>query len=89
MEKKVLTNEEVSALKDLKKQYRDLTEATGVIEIQKITIELKKEQIKEKLKSLQQEEIKLARKLEEKYGNGEISLESGEFLPNKETFEKI
>tara|TARA_B100001564_G_scaffold113372_1_gene94178 strand:- start:41 stop:292 length:252 start_codon:yes stop_codon:yes gene_type:complete len=83
MEKKVLTNEEVSALKDLKKQYRDLTEATGVIEIQKITIELKKEQIKEKLKSLQQEEIKLARKLEEKYGNGEISLESGEFLPNK------
>jgi predicted lipoprotein len=83
MEKKVLTNEEVSALKDLKKQYRDLTEATGVIEIQKITIELKKEQIKEKLKSLQQEEIKLARKLEEKYGNGEISLESGEFLPSK------
>ena len=83
MEKKVLTEEEVSGLKDLKKQYRDLTEATGVIEIQKITIELKKEQIKEKLKSLQQEEIKLARKLEEKYGNGEISLESGEFLPNK------
>ena len=83
MEKKVLTNEEVSALKDVKKQYRDLTEATGVIEIQKITIELKKEQIKEKLKSLQQEEIKLARKLEEKYGNGEISLESGEFLPSK------
>tara|TARA_B100001175_G_C19096918_1_gene443262 strand:- start:30 stop:281 length:252 start_codon:yes stop_codon:yes gene_type:complete len=83
MEKKVLTNEEVSALKDLKKQYRDLTEATGVIEIQKITIELKKEQIKEKLKSLQQEEIKLAKKLEDKYGNGEISLETGEFLPSK------
>jgi hypothetical protein len=83
MEKKVLTQEEVSELKGLKQQYRDLTEATGVIEIQKITIELKKEQIKEKLKSLQQEEIKLARKLEEKYGNGEISLESGEFLPSK------
>ena len=83
MEKKVLTQEEVSELKGLKQQYRDLTEATGVIEIQKITIELKKEQIKEKLKSLQQEEIKLAKKLEEKYGNGEISLESGEFLPSK------
>ena len=83
MEKKVLTQEEVSELKGLKQQYRDLTEATGVIEIQKITIELKKEQIKEKLKSLQQEEIKLAKKLEDKYGNGEISLESGEFLPSK------
>ena len=83
MEKKVLTEAEVSSLKDLKKQYRDLTEATGVIEMQKINLEIKKEQIKEQLKSLQQKEIKLAKELEEKYGNGEISLESGEFLPSK------
>jgi len=83
MEKKVLTEDEVSSLKDLKKQYRDLTEATGVIEMQIINLEIKKEQIKEKLKSLQQREIELAKELEEKYGNGEISLESGEFLPNK------
>ena len=83
MEKKVLTKDEVSSLKDLKKQYRDLTEATGVVEMQKLNLEIKKEQIKEKLKSLQQKEIKLAKELEEKYGNGEISLESGEFLPNK------
>ena len=83
MEKKVLTNDEVSSLKDLKKQYRDLTEATGIIEMQSLNLELKKEQIKEKLKSLQQEEIKLAKKLEDKYGNGEISLETGEFLPSK------
>ena len=83
MEKKVLTEAEVSSLKDLKRQYRDLTEATGVIEMQKLNLEIKKEQIKEKLKSLQQEEIKLAKELEEKYGNGEISLESGEFLPSK------
>ena len=83
MEKKVLTNDEVSSLKDLKKQYRDLTEATGVIEMQKINLEIKKEQIKEQLKSLQQKEIKLAKELEDKYGNGEISLETGEFLPSK------
>ena len=83
MEKKVLTKDEVSSLKDLKQQYRDLTETTGVIEMQIISLEIKKEQIKEKLKSLQQKEIKLAKELEEKYGNGEISLESGEFLPNK------
>ena len=83
MEKKVLTEDEVSSLKDLKQQYRDLTEATGVVEMQKLNLEIKKEQIKEKLKSLQQREIELAKELEEKYGNGEISLESGEFLPNK------
>jgi len=83
MEKKVLTKDEVSSLKDLKKQYRDLTEATGVVEMQKLNLEIKKEQIKEKLKSLQQEEIELAKKLEKDYGNGEISLETGEFLPSK------
>ena len=83
MEKKVLTQEEVSGLKDLKQQYRDLTETAGIVEMQSLNLELKKEQIKEKLKSLQQEEIKLAKELEEKYGNGEISLETGKFLPSK------
>jgi len=83
MEKKVLTKEEVSDLKGLKQQYKGLTEAAGIVEMQYLNLELKKEQIKEKLKSLQQEEIKLAKKLEDKYGNGEISLETGEFLPSK------
>ena len=83
MEKKVLTQEEVSELKGLKQQYRDLTETIGIIEMQSLNLKLKKEQIKENLKSLQQKEIKLAKELEEKYGNGEISLETGEFLPSK------
>jgi len=51
--------------------------------MQYISLELKKEQLKEQLKSLQQEEIELAKKLEKDYGNGEISLETGEFLPSK------
>ena len=83
MEKKVLTQEEVSELKGLKQQYRDLTETVGIVEMQSLNLKLKKEQIKENLKSLQQKEIKLAKELEEKYGNGEISLETGEFLPSK------
>ena len=83
MEKKVLKEEEIAKLKGLKKQYRDLTEAIGIVEMQYISLELKKEQLKEQLKSLQQEEIELAKKLEKDYGNGEISLETGEFLPSK------
>jgi hypothetical protein len=35
------------------------------------------------LQDLQQKEAALARSLEEKYGKGTISLESGEFLPSK------
>ena len=34
-------------------------------------------------KKVERKEIKLAKVLEDKYGNGEISLETGEFLPSK------
>ena len=46
-----------------------------------MNLQLQKDQIKTNLQQLQQQEAVLAKELEEKYGNGTISLESGEFLP--------
>jgi hypothetical protein len=82
MEKKVLTEEEVSNLKSLKQQFKDLTDVVGQIEIQIMNLEIKKDQLKSNLMQIQQQELVLAKELEEKYGDGTISLESGEFLPN-------
>ena len=82
MEKKVLTKEEVSNLKSLKQQFKDLTDVVGQIEIQIMNLEIKKDQLKSNLMQIQQQELVLAKELEEKYGDGTISLESGEFLPN-------
>jgi len=48
-----------------------------------MTLNLRKDQLKSNLFQLQQDEIRLAKELEEKYGNGSISLEKGEFLPNE------
>ena len=48
-----------------------------------MTLNLQKDQLKNNLFQIQQEEIKLGKELEEKYGNGSISLENGEFIPNK------
>jgi stress response protein YsnF len=45
-------------------------------------LQLKKEQLKSSLQSLQQQEIAIAKELEDKYGQGSISLETGEFLPS-------
>ena len=45
MEKKILTQEEVSGLKDLKQQYRDLTETAGIVEMQSLNLELKNDTI--------------------------------------------
>ena len=81
MEKKVLTQEEIDKIKKLKDQFEDLTINAGNIEIQIMNLQLQKDQIKSNLQQLQQQEKVIAQELEEKYGDGTISLESGEFLP--------
>jgi len=81
MEKKVLTQEEIDKIKKLKEQFEDLTGVAGNVEIQIINLQLQKDQIKLNLQQLQQQEKVVAQELEKKYGDGTISLESGEFLP--------
>ena len=63
--------------------FRNLTEISGVVEMQNYNIQIKKEQLKSNLQELQERELVAANKLEEKYGKGTISLETGEFLPSK------
>jgi hypothetical protein len=83
MEKKVLTEEEITKIKDLKKEFRDLTNAIGETEVQLMNLEFTKENLKIGFQNIQQQEMVIAKELEEKYGEGTISLESGEFLPNE------
>tara|TARA_R110000803_G_scaffold42801_1_gene91570 strand:+ start:2451 stop:2696 length:246 start_codon:yes stop_codon:yes gene_type:complete len=78
-----LTSEEIDNLTNLKNGYAELTSVIGNTETQIMTLKLRKDQLKNNLFQLQQDEIRLAKELEEKYGNGSISLEKGEFLPNK------
>ena len=82
-EKKVLLEEEINEITSLRKKYTDLTEVVGNIEMQIMTLNIQKDKIKEDLKILQNQEAVLAKKLEEKYGKGSISLESREFLPTE------
>jgi|TARA_R110000822_G_scaffold68945_4_gene167748 hypothetical protein len=82
-ENKVLSQEEISELKELKSTFKNLTEVSGVVEMQNYNIQIKKEQLKLNLQSLQQREAELAKSLEDKYGQGSISLETGEFIPTK------
>ena len=82
MEKKVLTQEEVAQLTELRNNYQTLVASIGNTEMQIMTFQLKKEQFKLQLQQLQEKEISLAKELENKYGSGTISLETNEFLPN-------
>jgi stress response protein YsnF len=82
MEKQVLSQEEIQKLTELKSQFNELVNVVGNVEIQIMDLQLKKEQLKSSLQSLQQQEIAIAKELEDKYGQGSISLETGEFLPS-------
>ena len=81
MENKVLTKEEIQTLTELKEKYNKLVIVLGETEAQIMDLKLRKEQIKSNLITLKQDEIKIGKELEEKYGNGTISLESGKFSP--------
>jgi stress response protein YsnF len=82
MEKQVLTQEEIQKLTELKSQFNELVNVVGNVEIQIMDLQLKKEQLKSSLQNLQQQEVSIAKELEDKYGQGSISLETGEFLPS-------
>jgi stress response protein YsnF len=82
MEKQVLTQEEIQKLTELKSQFNELVNVVGNVEIQIMDLQLKKEQLKSSLQNLQQQEMSIAKELEDKYGQGSISLETGEFLPS-------
>tara|TARA_B110000977_G_scaffold186309_1_gene252084 strand:- start:2290 stop:2535 length:246 start_codon:yes stop_codon:yes gene_type:complete len=78
-----LTSEEIQQLTLLKTKYNQLVGVIGNIEVQMMSLSLQKEQLKAEFLTIQEEEIKLGKELEEKYGNGTISLENGEFSPMK------
>ena len=88
-EKKVLTQEEIDGLKGLKSKLFNLTTALGEIEITKLDLENRKKLIEQSLSDLFNEEKDLAKKLEEKYGKGNISLETGEFSSIDYIFEEF
>tara|TARA_B110000285_G_scaffold63143_1_gene72581 strand:+ start:1667 stop:1918 length:252 start_codon:yes stop_codon:yes gene_type:complete len=83
MEKQVLTEEEINSIKSLKEQFKKLTDIIGETEVQIMNLESRKEQLKINFNQIQQQESTLAKELEDKYGEGTISLESGEFLPTE------
>jgi len=82
MTTKVLTQEEITQLKSVREKRIQLTENFGVIELRIQEFNNQKEIFKDELKNLIQEEINLGKTLQQKYGDGSIDLEKGEFISN-------
>lgn len=83
MEKiKVLTQEEIQLLKLIQEKRFSLTGKFGTIELNIQELKLQKEKLHSELSQLIQEEIQLGQTLQQKYGDGTINLEKGEFTSN-------
>jgi uncharacterized protein with PIN domain len=80
MEKTVLSKEEIDNLSSLQNQQDNFVIQLGQIEYQKNLLNQQKQKINQQIESFEQNQIKLAKELEEKYGKGTVNLESGEFV---------
>ena len=80
METKVLTQEEIQSLKNFRSSRILVLEQLGAYELIAIEIEQQKLKTKEKFLKLLAEEEKFSDTLQQKYGNGTIDIDKGEFI---------
>ena len=80
MTTKVLTAEEITQLKEVQEKRLQLIEQFGIIELRIQEFNLQKEYLVVELKKIRQEETTIGETLQQKYGDGSINLEKGEFI---------
>jgi hypothetical protein len=74
-----LTEEELKDLRDYQQKQNEITVDLGNIDIQKAILEGQRSTVLEKLANLQETANKSGKKLQEKYGDGNVDLKTGEF----------
>ena len=81
MEKQVLTQEEIQSLKTIQSNQTLLIEQLGLLEYKIQILELEKQKLKQTLQNQIETEEQIGKQLKQKYGDGSIDLEKGEFIP--------
>ena len=82
--------EEIEKIQKFKNDYADVTAKLGELEIELLVFEQQKKQLDSYKEQLQQkylqlwgDEVKLAKELKEKYGDGEFDINTGIFTPKR------
>lgn len=84
MDKIKLTEDEIKDLTDVRANFQKTTLIIGETEIGIINLKSRKEDLIAALRKLDEKQSELAKKLEDKYGKGSISLDTNEFTPTQE-----
>lgn len=81
MENQKLTQEELQKIAELQEKNRAAVMELGEIAMITLNLEKRQEGAEKFIEELRAEEQTFGKELSEKYGNGTINLESGEFVP--------
>jgi len=79
MASKKLSESELQILEEFQTRNNDIVVQTGATELRIDVLERQKEQLLEKFQKLTKDQTKFGKELQEKYGDGNIDLEKGEF----------
>ena len=81
MENQKLTQEELQQLTDIQQKRDNLMFELSQIGILKLNLQTREDRVKDFHKDLITEENAVGQQLTEKYGDGSLNLETGEFVP--------
>ena len=81
MKNKKLTSEEIEKLQEIQQKNAAVATELGNLEITKLQLEARKGDVIKFYNDLKEEEQTFGKELSDKYGNGSIDLEKGEFMP--------
>ena len=77
------TEEELTTLKTLQTKSQNATLKFGQLYISKLRLKEQENLLKDQMRAIEQEEVKVAQELSDKYGKGSINIETGEFTPTE------
>jgi len=83
MENKKLEASEIEKVKELQQRSVNITAEFGNLEILRLQMDSRKDELINAYSTLKQEETQIGKDLSEKYGDGTIDIEKGEFIAQK------
>lgn len=81
MESKKLSNEELQELKDYQEKINLIVISLGKLDLQIDSLKRDHEKLVKDYQEIEKSQFETAKKLQDKYGEGNINLENGEFTP--------
>ena len=82
-EGKKFTDEEMKRVADIKRAYNDLTIKLGQLEIEKHVLKEQQDRLDSEYDIVRKDEVGFVKQLSEKYGVGQLDLDTGIFIPSE------